>query len=98
LKENHLEECCEYVEGDFKFIYKLTDGMKLFGFIFAYNEISFSLFQEENNIFYAVLLYVGPAKNAVKFKYKLEFVNTDNTEGVTVMHLARSADEYLYDV
>jgi hypothetical protein len=93
LKENHHEECCEYVEGDFKFIYKLTDGMKLFCFIFAYNEIFFSLFQEENNIFYAVLLYVGPAKNAAKFKYKLEFVNTDNTESVTVMHLARGADE-----
>ena len=95
LKENHLEDCCEYVDADFKFIYKLTNGMKLFCFIFAYNETFFSLFQEENGIFYAVLLYVGPAENAAKFKYKVEFVNKDNTEGVTVMHLTRSFDEDL---
>ena len=95
LKESHLEECCEYVEGDFKFLYKLTSGMECFCFIFAHNEVFYSLFQEKDNIFYAVLLYVGPAENATKYKYKVEFVNKDDTEGISVMHLTRSSDENL---
>jgi len=101
LEENHLEVCCEYVEGDFKFLYNLPSygsGIKLFCFIFAYNEVFFSLFLAERNVFYAVLLYVGPPENAAKYKYIVEFVNKDNTEGVTVMHLTRSSDENLDDV
>jgi hypothetical protein len=98
LQKNHLEECCEYVEGDFKFIYKSSSCLKCFCFIFAYNEIFFSLFKEQFGIFYAAVLYVGPRENAAKYKYKVEFVNKDNTEGVTVMHLTRSADENLDDV
>jgi len=98
LKEDHVEECCEYVEADFKFLYKLTVGMKCFRFIFPYNEVFFSLFQEENNIFYAVLLYVGPAENAAKYKYRVEFVNKDNTAEVTVVHLTGRSGEYLEDV
>jgi hypothetical protein len=94
LQENHLEECCEYVEDDFKYIYEFSD-MKFFRFIFAYNETFCSLFLEECYIFYAVLQYVGPSENAAKYKYKVEFVNKDNTESVTVMHLTRSAGENL---
>jgi hypothetical protein len=103
LEENHFEECCEYVEGDFKFIYKLTDGVKLFNFIFAYSEIFFLLIEQKDKIlnrsrdeiFYAVLQYVGPPDNAAKYKYKVEFVNKDDTESVTLMHLTRSSDENL---
>ena len=96
LKEDHPEECCEYVEGEFKFLYNLHSygaSIRLFCFIFAYNEIFFSLFQDKGGIFYADLLYVGPSENAAKYKYKVEFVNKDDTEGVTVMHLTRSWDE-----
>jgi hypothetical protein len=98
LKENHLELCSEYVEGDFKLLFKLTANIRLICFIFANNEIFFSVFQEEENIFYAVVLYVGPAENAAKYKYRVEFVNKDNTEGVTVMCLTRSYKENLQDV
>jgi len=103
LQENHLGECCEYVEGDFKIMYRLTDDMKFFCFIFAYNEVFFFLFQKKDKQlwrstdrrFFAVLLYVGPSENAAKFKYKVEFVNEDDTESVTFMHLTRSCDEDL---
>jgi hypothetical protein len=98
LKENHLEECCEYVEGDFKYLYVLNNCMKIFCFIFAYNEIFFSFFRENQGIFYAVLQYVGPPENAAKYKYKVEFVNKDDTEGVTIMHLTTSSDVELNDV
>jgi hypothetical protein len=42
--------------------------------------------------------YIGPAENAAKYKYKVEFVNTDNTEGVTVMHLSSSFAENFDDI
>ena len=98
LKENHFEGCCEYVEGDVKFIYNLTGGVNLYCFMFAYNEIFFSLFQERDDIFYAVVLCVGPAEIAAKYKYRVEFSNNSNTEGVTVMHLTRSSEENLVDI
>jgi hypothetical protein len=98
VKENHLAACYEYVEGDFKFLYGLDTGMKFFCFILAYNEIFLSIFEEKDNIFYAAVLYVGRAENAAKYKYKVEFVNTDDTEGVTIMHLTSRSDRYLDDV
>jgi hypothetical protein len=97
LQERHLEGCSEYVEGDIKYIYKFSD-MNFFRFIFAYNEIFFSLFLQKGDLFYAFLLYVGPSENAANYKYKVEFVNKDNTEGITVMHLTRSAYENLDDL
>jgi hypothetical protein len=131
LKENHLELCCEYVEGAFKFLYGMKSGLKFFCFIFAYNEVFFSVFEANNNtsskaqqteatsgfsfssspvhsipcsifgpvssspvhsipcsdVLYSAVLYVGPAQNASKYKYKVEFVNKDDTAGITVMHL-----------
>ena len=72
--------------------------MKFFCFILAHDEIFFSLFQEEYVMFYAVLLYVGPPENAAKYKNKVEFVNTDDTEGVSVMYLTRSFGEDLHDL
>jgi hypothetical protein len=98
LKENNLEECCEYVEGDFKFLHGLNYYMQRFCFIFAYNEIFISLFLEKDNIFYAVLLYVGPSEYAGKYKYKVECTNKDDTEGVPVMHLSRCFHENLDDM
>ena len=86
---------CFDVEGDFKILYKLTSYMKCFCFIFGYNEVFFSLFQGKDNIFYAVLLHVGPPESAAKYKYKVEFVNNDDTESVTIMHLTRSSNEDL---
>jgi len=44
------------------------------------------------------MLYVGPSENAAKYKYKVEFVNKDNTEGATIIHLTRSFDENLDDI
>jgi hypothetical protein len=72
--------------------------MILSQFVFALNEFFFFRFQANNDTLYTVLLYIGPAENAAKYKYKVEFVNKDNTEGVTVMHLTRSFDENLDDI
>jgi hypothetical protein len=98
LQSNHLEVCCEYTEGDFKFLCSLDTPTKFFCSIFAYNEIFFSLFEEKHDMFYAVLMYVGPVENAAKYRYKVEFVKKDDTERVTLMHLTRSYNENVHDV
>jgi hypothetical protein len=66
-----------------------------FSFIFAHNDIFFPSFLENENIFHVAVQYIGPAENTAIYKYKVEFVNTGNTESVTVMHLTRIADENL---
>jgi len=76
----------------------LTDHVWFFCFISTHNEIFCPSFVENENIFHVVVRYIGPAENAAKYKYRVEFVNKDNTEGVTVMHLTRSADEDLDDI
>jgi hypothetical protein len=40
-------------------------------FIFAFSEIFFSIYKAEDNIFYTVLLYVGPAEKAAKYTNKV---------------------------
>ena len=42
--------------------------------------------------------YIGTPENAVKYKYKVKFVNGNNTEGFTVMHMTRSFDEVVDDI
>ena len=98
LKENHLEECCECVEGSIQFRYRLTNHMWGFCFIFAHNEVFFLSFFENDNILHVFVRCIGPAENAAKYRYRVEFVNKDNTESVTVMHLTRSAGEDLGDI
>ena len=44
-------------------------------------------------MFYVVVQYIGPPDNAATYKYKIKFVNKDDTDGVTVMHLTRIFDE-----
>jgi len=98
LKENHLEICRECAEGSIKLSFRLPDEMGCSCFIFAHNKVFFLSFIENDNILHVVVQYIGPAENAAKYKYRVEFVNKDDTEGVTVMHLTRSADENLRDV
>jgi E3 ubiquitin-protein ligase SIAH1 len=98
LMEKHRGDCYEYVDGKYRVLKNIAAPMRLSQFVFALNEVFFLRFQANHDTLYAVLLYIGPAENAAKYKYKVEFVNTDNTEGVTVMHLTRSFDEKLDDI
>jgi len=98
LMDEHRGECYEYVGGTFRVLRNIEPYMILSRFVFALNEVFFLRFQATNGTLYAVLLYIGPPENAAKYKYEIKFVNKDNTEGVTVMHLTRSFDENLDDV
>jgi hypothetical protein len=44
------------------------------------------------------VLYIGPPENAAKYKYKFKFVNKDDTEGVTIMHVTRRFTENMNDI
>ena len=98
LMENHRGECYDYIDGKFRVVRNFPARMSVSQFVFALNEIFFLRFQANDDTLYAVLQYIGSPENAVKYKYRVEFVNKDNTEGVTVMHLTRSFDEKLDDI
>jgi E3 ubiquitin-protein ligase SIAH1 len=98
LMEKHRGDCYEYVDGKFRVLKNIEPHMILSQFVFALNEVFFLRFQAKNDTLYSVLQYIGPPDNAAKYKYKVEFVNKDDTEGVTVMLLTRSFDEKLDDV
>ena len=98
LMENHNETCLDYREVALSPFILLCFHAWCNKFVFIYDEVFFRQFCERNGIFYVVVQYIGPPENAAKYKYKVEFVNEDNTEGVTVMHLTRSFDENLDDI
>ena len=52
LGENHLEESCEYVEGDFKFLCRLITNTTCIYFVFAYNEIFFFCYLKRKIIYF----------------------------------------------
>ena len=98
LMEQHRGVCCEYIEGKFTSMMTIFPSMFVFQFAFALNEVFCLRFRGYNDNLYSVLQYVGPSENAAKYKYKVEFVNKDNTEGATVMQLTRSFGENLDDI
>jgi hypothetical protein len=98
LKEKHSDKCYDYVEGKLRALSNISATMCLSEFVFALNEVFYFRFQANVNTFYAVLQYIGPAENAAKYKYKVEFVNKDNTEVVTTMHVTSSFSENLDDI
>jgi hypothetical protein len=99
LMEKHPSGCYKYVDGKFRTLKYITAPMCLSQFVLAMNEAFLLIFRANNeNIFYALLQYIGPAENATNYQYKFTFINKDNTEGVTVMHLTRSFHENFYDV
>jgi hypothetical protein len=98
LKEKHPDECDDYLETGLTSVEGFTTAARYWRFIFAHNEVFFRSFPEKDRTFYAVLLHIGVPENAAKYKYKFEFVNKDDTEGVAVMHMARSFSENLDDI
>jgi hypothetical protein len=96
--ENHLDMCFDYGEVESRNFH----GIRHYGwynkFVFVYDEVFFRQFCERKAIFYVAVQYIGPPENAAKYKYKVKFVNQDDTEGFTLMHLTRSFDENLDDV
>jgi hypothetical protein len=76
----------------------VTPARKHCTLIFAYNDVFCSCSEIKNGIFYSVLQYIGPAADAAKYKYKLEFFNKERTESLAVTLLVRSLDEDLNEI
>jgi hypothetical protein len=99
LMEEHPRDCYGNVDGKIRKLKHISARMCVCQFVFALNEVFVLRFQAKNdNNLYAVLQYIGPSENATDYKYEVTFVNKDNTEGVTIMHLTRSFNEGCYEI
>jgi hypothetical protein len=99
LMEKHPGDCYGNVDGEIRNLKHISARMCVCQFVFALNEVFFLRFQAKiDNILYAVVQYIGPPENATNYKYKVTFVNKDNTEDVTVMHLTRSFNEGCHEI
>jgi hypothetical protein len=76
----------------------VTPAIKHCQFIFAHNVVFYSCSEIKMCIFYSLLQYTGPAADAAKYQYKLEFFNKGCTETLAVTRLARSLGEVLSEV
>ena len=76
----------------------VTPAVKHCKLIFAHNAVFCSRSEISNGIFYSVLQCIGPAADALKYRYKLEFFNEERTEGLAVCLFARSYNEDLSEV
>jgi hypothetical protein len=76
----------------------VTRDRGLFTFMSARNAVFLSRSEIKNGVFYSALQYFGPAADAAKYKYKLEFFNEERTESLAITVLAKSWDEDLSDV
>jgi len=63
--------------------------------IFAHNEIFYVHILRRMNNYYIVVRYVGKPEKASKYGYSICFKKVDDTESITVCHVARSAAEDL---
>jgi len=97
LMEKHLEMCLDYGEVESRSLHEHGTSAWFHKFVFVYDEVFFRAFDVRNGVFYVVVQYISPPDNAAKYKYKVKFVNKNNTEGITVMHLTRSFLEHVSD-
>jgi len=97
LMKHHPEMCLDYGEVESRHFLSLLH-MCFYKFVFTYDEIFCCQFCERSDMIYVVVQYIGPPENAAKYKYKVEFVNKNDTEGASVMHLTRSFQEPVGDI
>jgi hypothetical protein len=76
----------------------VTPATKHCKLIFDNDVVFCSRSEIKNGIFYCVLQYIGPAADAVKYQYKLEFFNKERTENLGISFFARSLDEDLSEI
>jgi hypothetical protein len=93
LEERHREECYDNSEERLRTVKSFHTVGSYFKFIFAFREVFYQNFVRRGDTFYVSVHYVGRTEDAANYKYRVEFVNTDNTESASVMNLTRSFNE-----
>jgi hypothetical protein len=76
----------------------VTLATKFCTLLTSHKDVFNSCSEIKNGIFYSVLQYIGPAADAAKYKYKLDFFNTKLAERLSVTLLVRSLDEDLNEI
>jgi len=98
LKEEHHDKCHVHGEEEPRTVKRLHTVSFYFKFLFAFNEVFFQVFRRRDDKFYVSVYLIGHTDSAAKYECRVEFVNADNTEGVSVMHLARSFNKEMHDL
>ena len=100
LKQAHASMCMEYYGRyqDSIHISGVTPNIGRAKFIFTGDAILCSRSKITNDVFYSVLQYTGPAADAAKYSYRLEFFNKEHKEGLSKTLLATSLDEDLSEI
>jgi hypothetical protein len=88
LREKHSDKCYDYGGAELRTVKGFHSVSFYCEFIFAFNDVFIQRFIRKDDILYVSVCYVGHTENAVEYKYKIEFVNEDNTAGVSVKRLA----------
>ena len=76
----------------------VTPARKHYQFIFAHFAVFYSRSEIKDGIFYSVMQYVGLPANAVKYRYRLKFVNKEGTVDLAVCLPTRSLDDDLSEI
>jgi hypothetical protein len=95
LKEKHSDKCYDYDEAELRTVKGFLNVGFYYEFLFAFNEVFFQSFLRRGDLFYVSVYYIGNTENAAKYKYRVEFVNEDNTAAVSVMRLTGSFNRQL---
>ena len=93
LQTAHKNLCEDYKAQHLLLLPSSNASIYSYKFLFAYNKIFCYRLLNQREIVYVVLHYIGPAKNDLKYQYKVIVMNNEDTEGVVVTHLARRFNE-----
>ena len=104
MKQTHNNICIDY---HFANLYANSSSLQISGvtpatkyceLILCDNNVFCSRSEIKNGLFYSVLQYIGPAAEAAKYQYKLQFLNKERKESLAVSLLTRSLDEDLSEI
>jgi len=93
LQTAHTDLCEDYNDQHLLLLPSSNASSYSYKFLFAYNEIFCYRLQNQREIMYVVLHYVGPAENDSKYRYNVIVVDNEHTESVVVTHLVRRFTE-----
>jgi E3 ubiquitin-protein ligase SIAH1 len=100
LKKAHSDRCdeyCSFYEGSICVSDVTTDKVR-YKFLFVGDDIFCSRTEIVDGMLYSVLYFIGPAADAAKYMYKVEFFGAKCGENLAVTHMARCWDEDLSEV
>jgi len=93
LQTEHKDLCEDYNDQHLLLLPSSKGSSYRYKFLFAYNEIFCYRLLIQRGTMCVGLHYFGPTENDLKYQFKVIVMNNEDTEGVVLKHLARTATE-----